>query len=240
MARIKAQIHPQVRPAVATQALTTKYDPEALQRFFERRPLLVWRRLIEISLRFLALHLRTLAKHGGGFRWPADELCALLASLGPTFIKLGQTLSTREDIIGKDLARTLSALQMSAPPFEDALAHELIRTELHGDPEDLYETFSGTHVAAASLGQVYRGTVLNGDASMPVAVKVQRPNMLGSIALDVYTMRLGLGLVRRLAKINSDLRKIADEVGAGLFAELDYRVEALQVWCPCFILITPS
>jgi aarF domain-containing kinase len=218
------------------QVLSTKYDPQVLQQFFERRPFLVWGRLAEIIFRSLALYLRTLIKHGPkrSVQSSADELCTLLASLGPTFIKLGQTLSTREDIVGKDLARTLSGLQMSAPPFEDALAHEVIRLELHGEPEDLYADFSGTHVAAASLGQVYQGKLPQERLSTSahpctVAIKVQRPNMLGSIALDVYTLRLGLGLVRKLAKINSDLRKIADEVGSGLFAELDYRVEAAQV-----------
>ena len=223
---------------------------------------------------------------------PGDELSALLASLGPTFVKLGQTLSTREDLIGKDVARKLSALQMAAPPFDDAVAYALITSELGAEPQQLYGELSASPVAAASLGQVYRGTVEPGHATAPVhlsapdaseaaaaaasngaasrestfsvtraryaralassaaaggdrtqavgewdvAVKVQRPDLLGSIALDVYVLRLTLGAVRRLAGINSDIRNIADEVGRGLFAELDYRVEASQVRCAARVL----
>lgn len=211
------------------QALSTDYDPEASERFFSQRPLLVWRRLAEISARLGGLYLRAFLR--GSARPASDDLCALLATLGPTFVKLGQTLSTREDLIGRDLARSLSGLQMAAPPFDDAVAFQVIRAELHDEPRGLYQRFPDTHVAAASLGQVYQAELHNLDNSSEdlVAVKVQRPNLLGSIALDVYALRIGLGVVRRLAKINSDLRKIADEVGAGLFAELDYRVEASQV-----------
>ena len=214
------------------QALSTQYDPDASERFFSQRPLLVWRRLGEVTARVAGLYLRAFLR---GSRTPAsDDLCALLATLGPTFVKLGQTLSTREDLIGRDLARTLSNLQMSAPPFDDAIAFSVIRDELHGDPRHLYQRFPETHAAAASLGQVYQAELHNLENSSEdlVAVKVQRPDLLGSIALDVYALRLGLAAVRRVAKINSDLRKIADEVGAGLFAELDYRVEASQVRPP--------
>jgi aarF domain-containing kinase len=222
------------------QELSTRYDAADLQRFFKARPLLVWQRLGGITCQFAALIVRSYLRGGAAAvrNPPTDELCALLARLGPTFVKLGQTLSTREDLVGRDIARTLSNLQMAAPPFDDALAMAVIRDQLAGDPNTLYRDLSSSPVAAASLGQVYRGAVDvasggNGAAAgelepWDVAVKVQRPDLLGSIALDIYVLRLALGLVRRLAGINSDIRNIADEVGRGLFAELDYRVEASQ------------
>jgi aarF domain-containing kinase len=220
--------------------LSRQYDPEVLESFFSNRQLLVWERLANITVRFALLYVRGFL-HGGqaaALNPPSDVLCDLLATLGPTFVKLGQTLSTREDIVGKDLARTLSDLQMAAPPFEDSIAHSVIKSELKSELEILYDVFTDTHVAAASLGQVYRAKLrrssngTEGDGTLfDVAVKVQRPDLLGSIALDVYVLRLALGLLRKAAKINSDIRSIADEVGRGLFAELDYRVEASQVHC---------
>ena len=241
------------------QELSTTYDAAALDAFFARRPLLVWRRLATVSTSVAALLVRSFLR--GGMRGlkspPGEEVCALLAALGPVAVKAGQTLSTRQDLIGRELAGALSELQMAAPPFPDEVAYALIAEQLDAAPAALYAQLSASPVAAASLGQVYKGTVAqtpsvtahssntaaagkaavahrasNGSAvagAQEVAVKVQRPDMLGSIALDVYVMRRALGLVRRLARINTDLRAVADEVGQGLFAELDYRVEASQV-----------
>lgn len=160
----------------------------------------------------------------------AGEISGFLSRTGPTFIKLGQTLSTREDLVGRDVARALADLQMAAPPFPDAVAMDLIEAELGGLPAEVFDTFSQRYVAAASMGQVYKATLRS--TGEEVAVKVQRPDLLEGIALDVYVLRLCLGTIRYLAKINSDIRTIADEVGAGLFAELDYTVEASQVCLP--------
>lgn len=218
------------------QELSTNYDAEALESFFHHRQALVWQRLVTISLQFVLLYTRGLLRGGpsAALNPAPEELCGLLAALGPTFVKLGQTLSTREDLVGRDVARSLSALQMSAPPFDDHTALALVRSELGGELEDLYTEFPDKHTAAASLGQVYKALLqMEGDGPRDVAVKVQRPHLLGSIALDVYVLRMALGIVRKLARINSDIRAIADEVGRGLFAELDYTVEASQVRLLC-------
>lgn len=205
------------------QGLTTSYDAEELISYFSRRPWSVLGRLIHVTQQFANLYVSLKFSPKDAL---SDELCRFLSSLGPTFVKLGQTLSTREDLVGRDIARALSDLQMAAPPFSDSLAYDVISNELGASPGTKYQTLSEKHVAAASLGQVYKGTARTGES---VAVKVQRPNVLDSIALDVYVLRLGLGLVRTMAGINSDIRNIADEVGKGLFAELDYTVEATQV-----------
>lgn len=206
------------------QELTTKYDAEVLMSYFARRPLSVLGRLIQVSQQFASLYLSL--KFSPSKDSLSDELCSFLSSLGPTFVKLGQTLSTREDLVGKEIARALADLQMAAPPFSDSVAYDVISHELGASPAATYQTLSQKHVAAASLGQVYKGTARTGQS---VAVKVQRPDVIEGIALDVYVLRMALGLVRTLAGINSDIRNIADEVGKGLFAELDYTVEATQV-----------
>jgi aarF domain-containing kinase len=206
------------------QVLTTKYDADVLTSYFARRPWSVLGRLVHVTQQFVNLYVSSKvspSKHS-----LSDEVCSFLSSLGPTFVKLGQTLSTREDLVGVEIARALADLQMAAPPFSDSVAYDVISHELGASPAVKYQTLSKKHVAAASLGQVYKGTTLSGEK---VAVKVQRPDVLAGIALDVYVLRLGLGLVRMLAGINSDIRNIADEVGKGLFAELDYTVEAAQV-----------
>jgi aarF domain-containing kinase len=215
---------PQTLIALLMQGLTTKYDAEILASYFSRRPWSVVGRLVQVTQQLVSLYFSL--KFSPSKNDLSDELCSFLSSLGPTFVKLGQTLSTREDLVGRDIARALADLQMAAPPFDDDIAYDVISQELGASPKAKFQTLSEQHVAAASLGQVYKGTIRTGEA---VAVKVQRPDVLDGIALDVYVLRLGLGLVRTLAGINSDIRNIADEVGKGLFAELDYTVEATQV-----------
>ena len=102
----------------------------------------------------------------------------------------------------------------------------MIKDELKSDPQLAFRHFNEDHIAAASLGQVYRARLWKG--GQQVAVKVQRPDMLGTIALDVYVLRQLLQVVRNAVKMNSDIRYIADEVGRGLFSELDYCNEARQ------------
>lgn len=210
------------------QELSTKYDAVAVNTFFAKRPWLVAGRVLDVAKQafFLLMKLKLSGKDVS----LAGEICGFLSRTGPTFIKLGQTLSTREDLVGKDVARALADLQMAAPPFPDAVAMDLIEAELGGLPAEVFDTFSQRYVAAASMGQVYKATLRS--TGEEVAVKVQRPDLLEGIALDVYVLRLCLGVIRYLAKINSDIRNIADEVGAGLFAELDYTVEASQVCLP--------
>lgn len=207
------------------QELSTSYDADVVNAFFKGRPWLVAGRVLDVAKQGVSLFLKL--KLGGKEVSLAGEISGVLSRAGPTFVKLGQTLSTREDLVGRDVARALADLQMAAPPFPDAVAMDIITAELGGLPAEIFGTFSQRYVAAASMGQVYKATLKS--TGEEVAVKVQRPDLLGSIALDVYVLRLCLGAIRFLAKINSDVRSIADEVGAGLFAELDYTVEASQV-----------
>ncbi|KDO48429.1 hypothetical protein CISIN_1g0041461mg, partial [Citrus sinensis] len=144
-------------------------------------------------------------------------------NLGPTFIKVGQSLSTRPDIIGSDISKALSELHDQIPPFPRSIAMKIIEEELGSPVESFFSFISEEPVAAASFGQVYRGSTLDGSI---VAVKVQRPNLRHVVVRDIYILRIGLGLLQKIAKRKSDLRLYADELGKGLVGELDYTLEA--------------
>lgn len=143
--------------------------------------------------------------------------------LGPTFIKVGQSLSTRPDLIGTETAKALSELHDRIPPFPWPEASKVIEEELGAPVESFFSQFSQETVAAASFGQVYRGRTLDG---LDVAVKVQRPDLRHAVLRDIYILRLGLGVLRKIAKRESDIRVYADELGKGLAGELDFTLEA--------------
>jgi predicted unusual protein kinase regulating ubiquinone biosynthesis (AarF/ABC1/UbiB family) len=162
------------------------------------------------------------------------QVLYLLTQLGPTFIKLGQSLSIRTDLIPEAYALELRKLQDAVPPFDSDEARDILRKEL--GVQDLSEVFSkltDKPIAAASIGQVYRGTLKDG---REVAVKVQRPGILSAISLDLYILRL---LTPLQVKISSLIAKretqpqdielalsLVDEWGRGFVAEVDYRLEA--------------
>jgi len=171
-------------------------------------------------------------------RTRATQLREGIASLGPVFVKMAQTLSTRPDVIGTEAATSLTVLQDQMSPFSSEDAYNNIRDELNyqgpiapgdktwtgADVRPLYKTLSELPVAAASIGQVYKGQLWDGS---DVAVKVQRPGVLRQIALDLHIARMGLQWLEE-SGLNgaTDLPNIVDRVGSGIFQELDYRLEA--------------
>lgn len=100
---------------------------------------------------------------------------------------------------------------------------KIFEEELGSPVESFFSYVSEEPVAAASFGQVYRGSTLDGRT---VALKVQRPNLHHVVVRDIYIIRLGLGLLQKIAKRKNDLRLYADELGKGLVGELDYSIEA--------------
>jgi len=151
----------------------------------------------------------------------AIQLRQLLTQLGPTFIKVGQALSTRPDLVQKEFLEELVKLQDQLPSFPTPIALHLIETELDCSVEEIFSELSPEPIAAASLGQVYRGRLHSGEA---VAVKVQRPNLLPVITLDLYLMRWVAGWIAPWLPLNlgHDLTLIVDEFGTKLFEEIDY------------------
>lgn len=119
--------------------------------------------------------------------------------------------------------QALSELNEQIPPFPRSIAMKIIEEELGSPIKSFFSYMSEEPVAAASFGQVYRGRTVDG---FNVAVKVQRPNLLHVVVRDIYILRLGLGVLQKIAKRKSDLRLYADELGKGLVGELDYILEA--------------
>ncbi len=151
----------------------------------------------------------------------ASQLRELLTRLGPTFIKVGQALSTRPDLIRRDFLDELIKLQDQLPPFPNQQAFALIESQLNMGIDEAYREISAHPVAAASLGQVYRAMLHSGEE---VAVKVQRPRLRPQISLDLYLMRWGAQKFGHWLPLNlgHDLTLIVDEFGIKLFEEIDY------------------
>jgi predicted unusual protein kinase regulating ubiquinone biosynthesis (AarF/ABC1/UbiB family) len=155
----------------------------------------------------------------------AKWLLGRLIWLGPAFVKVGQSLATRPDLLPLTYIQVLSALHDRLPPFPNQIAFTFIEEELGWKPETLFAQFDPEPFAAASLGQVYRAVTFEGDV---VAVKIQRPDLMHVISLD-------LALVRRLAQAIERYPRLSrgqpwvdlvDEFGTKLFEELDYIHEA--------------
>ncbi|MBD2459937.1 AarF/ABC1/UbiB kinase family protein [Oscillatoria sp. FACHB-1407] len=151
----------------------------------------------------------------------AVQLRKTLTQLGPTFIKVGQALSTRPDLIRKDFLEELVKLQDQLPPFPTPHAIAIIETELDRSIDEIFSYFSPSPVAAASLGQVYQAKLRTGEE---VAVKVQRPHLRPNITLDLYLMRWAATWIAPWLPLNlgHDLTLIVDEFGTKLFEEIDY------------------
>ncbi|KAL9252489.1 hypothetical protein AKJ16_DCAP14447 [Drosera capensis] len=215
------------------------YNPDEIVGYFNCRPQVVALRLIEVFSAFFftvikirmsrdqsILRFRRVDGDINGTRYQYDfgvVLKETMLNLGPTFIKVGQSLSTRPDIIGFEIAKALGELHEQIPPFPRTLAMKIIEEELGTPVERSFFYVSEEPVAAASFGQVYRGTTYDG---CDVAIKVQRPNLRHVVARDIYILRLGLELLQKIAKRKGDLRLYADELGKGLMGELDYTLEA--------------
>lgn len=151
-------------------------------------------------------------------------LRSLLERLGPTFIKLGQILSMRADLVGAALSEALSKLQSNADPFPYETAREILKEELGEYPEALFKAFEKKPVAAASLAQVHRALLKEGDE---VAVKIQRPHIGKIIEQDIHILFFLAGLAERFIP---EMRahqptRIVREFADWTLRELDFRAE---------------
>ena len=207
------------------------YDPAAITRIYAGHPQRLirrlWQTLVPIGLYLLGVWFdwfTGLLKGPDRARARAKEAADLIASLGPAFIKAGQALSTRPDIVPPLLLEELAQLQDQLPGFDSALAMACIEDDLGAPVLDIYEQLDAEPISAASLGQVHKGVLKGGQV---VAVKVQRPGLREQITLDLYIVRnIAAWLNQNVGLIRSDLVALIDELGKRVFEEMDYCNEA--------------
>ena len=168
----------------------------------------------------------SIAKIGTGHRGAAEEnpVAAALSSLGPSYIKLGQFLATRPDLVGPRRAFELKALQDRLPPFPMEQAKEIIRANLGAEVDQLYSEF-GPPVAAASIAQVHRASSPEG---RDLAVKVLRPGVARRFAADTESYYFAARLIEHYSTEGRRLRPVAAVrmLEQSMKQELDLRMEA--------------
>ena len=158
-----------------------------------------------------------------------QRLRLALQELGPIFVKFGQVLSTRRDLLPPDIADELARLQDRVPPFPSAVAVATIERAFGRPLDQVFSHFEQVPVASASIAQVHFGTLRDGrHAGREVAVKVLRPNMLPVIEKDLSLMRLMAGWIERLSADGKRLkpREVVAEFDKYLHDELDLLREA--------------
>jgi predicted unusual protein kinase regulating ubiquinone biosynthesis (AarF/ABC1/UbiB family) len=214
-----------------------RYDPVKTREYFATRPITLLKRGVRSFILLGSFSARLWLDRKTSGENVSDEkkkqvntkratqLRNLLVSLGPTYVKLGQVLSSRADLLPAEYIEELRVLQDKVPPFDDDLARRILEREL--GPAASRLSLSSTPIASASLGQVYKGTWRNDSGELEeVAVKVQRPGALVAISLDVGIIRVFAEPWRRWNNLNSDLEGLVDEWGRRFIAELDYEAEA--------------
>jgi predicted unusual protein kinase regulating ubiquinone biosynthesis (AarF/ABC1/UbiB family) len=205
-----------------------EYDALAIQAYYSKRPLKVMARLGAILWPFIWFYLglwwdRRTGQATARQLQRAKQLRLVLTRLGPAYIKIGQALSTRPDLVPPAYLGELTRLQDQLPPFSNEVAFKFIQQELGGTPAEVYGEMSADPVAAASLGQVYKGKLKSGET---VAIKVQRPGLAQRITLDLYILRqLAQWVTDHVEQVRSDLVGIMDEFGARIVEEMDYTHE---------------
>jgi ubiquinone biosynthesis protein len=152
-----------------------------------------------------------------------------LEELGPTFVKLGQILSTRPDLIPLEYVQELSKLQDKVPAFSYDEAKAIIKSETGSLPEEIFCSFDKTPLAAASLGQVHKAMLK--DTEEAVAIKVQRPDIQRIIEVDLEIMLDLASLVERNVEEMEVLHptKVVEEFARAMDEEMDYTVEAAHI-----------
>jgi ubiquinone biosynthesis protein len=154
-----------------------------------------------------------------------QHLRELLDELGPTFVKFGQLLSMRPDVVPPDIIAELRALQDDVTPFPFEQVERVVEEELGASIEKLFLAFEEQPVAAASIGQVHRAVLPNGRR---VAVTVQRPGAPRQIEADLSLLYQAARLVKERVRALDfiDVRALVDEFARQIRQELDYRLEA--------------
>ncbi|XP_038705308.1 protein ACTIVITY OF BC1 COMPLEX KINASE 3, chloroplastic isoform X2 [Tripterygium wilfordii] len=212
--------------AMARSSNAPVYIPDMLAAKYSVQPITVLKRSVDILVSLGSFGLKLLLDQRNGVldqkrRLRAVELRQEFTRLGPTFVKLGQALSTRPDICPPEYLEELSELQDALPTFPDAEAFSCIERELGLPLDSIYSSISPSPIAAASLGQVYKAQLRY--SRQVVAVKVQRPGIEEAIGLDFYLIRgLGFLINNYVDIITTDVVALLDEFARRVYQELNY------------------
>ena len=213
--------------------MRTRYDPEAIRKEALATPIALAKRGALVTSKFATLFAKRESMmradaEDGGLRY-ATAFKETLTSLGPLFVKLGQNLANRPDLVDEDLMEELTRLQDRVPPFPTEEAFAIMRDE-GLEPDNAFSIITPEPVAAASIGQVYKG-VLARDGT-EVAVKVLRPGTRPQVVLDLFILRAAAErLFDDFARENlgCPATLLVDEFAEKLLEELDFQQEALNL-----------
>jgi len=226
------------------QILPRCYDLEEIHAYWSHRPISAAKRMIQVSTELFPLAAcvlydakvskRLLENHHDSHKlsgkdlqkWYAQELRKRLTTLGPAFVKMGQQLSIRPDLIPAVVIGELNKLCDSVDPVPDDIAFQVMEREFQRTPNEMFDDLK--LVASASLGQVYKAKIK--ESGEWVAIKVQRPDMLRSVSLDLYLLHHFAvaydAIVTKLTHQSAYHVGLVDAFAKGSYQELDYKNEA--------------
>lgn len=155
-----------------------------------------------------------------------ERLRKTFEELGPTYVKLGQILSTRKDLLDQNIINELVKLRDNVEVFDTEIAMNILKEELNIPINEVFEEFNETPIAAASLGQVYEAKLISGDS---VIVKIQRPNVEQLIKSDIEILKTIASALTDIKKdLNIDIQRIVEDFETQILRELDYNFEAIN------------
>jgi aarF domain-containing kinase len=220
----------------AETGLPYVYNPTTLKVFFQRRPLVVLTRIVQLlnvggTFAITAIFDKLLQRDKNDPDLEivrAGQLRNILTSLGPFYIKIGQALSIRPDILSPRSMVELQKLCDKVPSYDSKTAFAMFERELGKPVNEIFSEITPEPVAAASLGQVYKATLR--DSGDVVAVKIQRPGVLETVSLDLYLAREIGTFVRIIPALVERFDPVAllDEFAYRFYQELDYNLECLN------------
>ncbi|KAL9181782.1 hypothetical protein ACHAXT_012125 [Thalassiosira profunda] len=211
---------------------TVRYDPVAAEKILFLQPTKWLVRNVQIAFPFgfwiagLVMD-NILGREKQKRTQRAKELNSIIASLGPAIIKAGQALASRPDLLPSEYLDELQQLQDNVPTFSNDIAFKIVEEELGQQFSDVFELVEPEPIAAASIGQVYKGMLRSNGQT--VAIKIQRPRTEEVVALDLYVLRWWGGFYNQIFRLlgrEIDLQSVMDDFGTLLYAEIDYVAEA--------------
>ncbi|CAL5225145.1 g7925 [Coccomyxa viridis] len=211
--------------------LPWEYDAQEVAAYWAQRPVALATRSMQVFAAALWVGSGLLYDQAtGGMKrnapQRAKQVRTVIERLGAAYIKVAQAISTRVDILSPEYLIEIERLQDDVPPFPTVQALKTVERSLGRPTAEVFASISPKPLAAASLGQVYRATLTQRYGGGDVAIKVQRPEVRKSVALDLLLMRQAATFAQRFPQVSTDWVGLIDEWARRFFHELDYEREA--------------